>query len=225
MSHASYEQWKESASSEQEKNALRQDSAFTVAKGSGAFPVSPSNNTEHGDIHSALSAISSGILGGHSPLLFNDAINTAQAGLGNRATMAFARQQHQGIHDLAQQGFQDTPRAFPFQAQIQRAFGPKHNINGLTAYSGPAARTANTELDSVAYHKGGQVAFGNTPTLEAAAHEAAHYVQNLDASQLRGGVGEANDVYERHADSVAEAVVKGETAAHLLDQSTPGADN
>ena len=225
MSHASYEQWKESASSEQEKNAPRQDSAFALAKGSGAFPVSPWNKPEQGDVHSALNAISSGIQGGYSPLLFSDAINTAQAGIGNRATMAFAQQQHQDVHTLALQGFQDTPRAFPFQAQIQRAFGPRHNIGGLTAYTGPAARTANAGLDSVAYHKGGQVAFGNTPTLESAAHEAAHYVQNLDASQLQGGVGESNDVYERHADRVAEAVVKGETAADLLDQATPGADN
>ena len=40
-----------------------------------------------------------------------------------------------------------------------------------------------------------------------------------------GGVGEANDVYERHADRIAEAVVKGEPAAPLLDQTIPGADN
>ena len=220
MSHAPYEQLKESASTNQEKNAPLQDSVFTVATGSGAPPAIPSNNPESGDTHSALHAISSGIHGGHSPLLFNDAINTAQAGLGNRATMAFARQQHEDAHALAQQGFQDTPQAFPFRAQIQQAFGPRHDIGGLKAYTGPSARNANAGLDSAAYHKGGQVAFGSTPTLEAAAHEAAHYVQNLDASALKDGVGESNDVYEHHADSVAEAVVNGESAAHLLDQST-----
>ena len=38
-----------------------------------------------------------------------------------------------------------TPQSFPFRAQIQRAFGPNHNIGGLTAYTGPAAQAANTE--------------------------------------------------------------------------------
>ena len=104
----------------------------------------------------------------------------------------------------------------------RKAFGPRHDISGLTAYNGPAARAANTMLDSAAYHKGGRVAFGSTPTLEAAAHEAVHYVQNLDASRLQGGVGEANDDYERQADRVAEAVTRGESAAALLDQATPG---
>ena len=65
---------------------------------------------------------------------------------------------------------------------------------------------------------------GNTPTLENAAHEAAHYVQNIEATRLQGGVGEANDIYERHADRVADAVVSGESAASLLDQAPSNAD-
>ena len=119
---------------------------------------------------------------------------------------------------LLRKAFGICPKNYPYQAQIQQAFGPGHEIDGLTAYTGPAARAANSELGSDAYHKGGQVAFGNTPTLEDAAHEAAHYVQNLAAARLPGGVGEAGDHYERHADRVANAVTRGESAASLLDQ-------
>ena len=150
--------------------------------------------------------------------MFRHAIDNAQASFGNRATLAFAQQQYQGIHALAMQGFSDAPQSYPFKEQIQQAFGPKHKIDGLTAYTGTAARSANAEFGSDAYHKGGRVAFGNTPTLEHAAHEAAHYVQNLGAARLQGGVGKAGDSYERHADRVAGAVTRGESAAFLLDQ-------
>ena len=37
-------------------------------------------------------------------------------------------------------------------------------------------------------------------------------------------MGEANDIYERQADRVADAVVSGETAASLLDQAPSDAD-
>ena len=222
MSHALYEQQVENPSLEQEKNSVQHDSAIPIAMGSGASPASPLIKPDQGDVYSALNAISNGIHGGASPFRFKDAIDASQAGLGNRATLAFTRQQYQEIHGLAQQGFQDTPRAFPFKSQIQQAFGPKYDISSLTAYTGPSARAANAKLDADAYHKGGHVAFGNTPTLEAAAHEAAHYVQNLDATQLQGGVGEADDIYEQQADRVAKAVTTGKSAASLLDQVAPG---
>ena len=222
MSHALYEQQVENPSLEQEKNSVQHDSAIPIAMGSGAGPAPPLIKPDHGDVYSALNAVSNGIHSGDSPFRFKDAIDASQAGIGNRATLAFARQQYQEIHALAQQGFQDTPRAFPFKSQIQQAFGPKHDISNMTAYTGPSARAANAKLDADAYHKGGHVAFGNTPTLEAAAHEAAHYVQNLDATQLQGGVGEADDIYEQQADRVAKAVTTGKSAASLLDQVAPG---
>ena len=214
MSHVPYQQRLDNPSLEQEK----------FAADSGAFPASAPYIPVQNDVFSSLNTISNDIHVGRSPLNFNHAIDTAQAGLGNRATLDFVRQQYQDIHALALQGFQDTPQGFPFKAQIQQAFGPKHDIGGLRAYTGPAARAANTELGSDAYHKGGQVAFSNTPTLENAAHEATHYVQNLDATRLQGGVGEANDVYERHAGRVADAVVSGESAASLLDQAPSDAN-
>ena len=223
MPHTSYEHQAGAPLRETELRPTQHSSVSVNVPGSGANPASSPINPSHGDTCSALNAINSGIHMGHSPLQLKHAIDAAQAGLGNRATLTFARQQYQYVHAQAQQGFRDTPQAFPFQAQIQQAFGPEHDVSGLTAYTGPAARAANVELDSDAYHKGGKVAFGNTPTLQDAAHEAAHYVQDLDATQLKGGVGETNDVYEQHADRVAEAVTKGEPAASLLDQVTSGA--
>ena len=46
-------------------------------------------------------------------------------------------------------------------------------------------------------------------------------MQGVGATQLKGGVGQAGDVYERHADRVAAEVVAGESAEPLLDL-TPG---
>src|SRR6185503_888478 len=56
------------------------------------------------------------------------------------------------------------------------------------------------------------------PDLHTAAHEAAHVVQQRAGVQLKGGVGEAGDPYERHADAVASLVVQGASAESLLDQ-------
>jgi hypothetical protein len=55
------------------------------------------------------------------------------------------------------------------------------------------------------------------PSVHTAAHEAAHVVQQRGGVQLKGGVGETGDAYERHADTVADAVVAGRSAEDLLD--------
>jgi hypothetical protein len=60
------------------------------------------------------------------------------------------------------------------------------------------------------------VAFRWTPDLFTSAHEAAHVVQQRAGVQLRGGIGEVGDPFEQHADAVAERVVRGESAEHLL---------
>jgi hypothetical protein len=43
-------------------------------------------------------------------------------------------------------------------------------------------------------------------------------VQQRGTVQLKGGIGEAGDTYERHADAVADRIVKGVPAGDLLDQ-------
>lgn len=67
-----------------------------------------------------------------------------------------------------------------------------------------------------AYAMGNHVAFGIQPDLHTAAHEAAHVVQQRAGVSLSGGVGQAGDAYERHADAVDDRVVAGESAEALL---------
>jgi len=68
-----------------------------------------------------------------------------------------------------------------------------------------------------AYTVGARVAFNGAPDLHTAAHEAAHVVQQRAGVQLAGGVGRTGDVYERHADAVADRVVAGQSSEALLD--------
>ena len=170
---------------------------------------------DSGDGCAALDSIADGI---GAPLQFSAAIEVAQRQFGNRATLQFVHRQQ--VHQVAQAGLRDAGQPYPFLDEIQQSFG-QHDISGLEGHTGEAARAANSELGSTAYHKGGHVAFGGEPTLADAAHEAAHYVQGVGATQLKGGVGQAGDVYERHADRVAAEVVAGESAEPLLDL-TPG---
>ncbi len=50
-------------------------------------------------------------------------------------------------------------------------------------------------------------------------HEAAHVVQQRRGVSLPGGVGQEHDPHEQHADTVADTVVAGRSAAALLDES------
>ncbi|HZJ68368.1 MAG TPA: hypothetical protein VFD36_32930, partial [Kofleriaceae bacterium] len=73
------------------------------------------------------------------------------------------------------------------------------------------------------YATGSTVAFASpSPSLHTAAHEAAHVVQQRGGVQLAGGVGQAGDAYERHADAVADRVVAGASAEDLLDPFAAG---
>jgi hypothetical protein len=92
----------------------------------------------------------------------------------------------------------------------------------VVAHTGSAAQAANQAIGAEAYATGNHVAFGATPSLHTAAHEAAHVVQQRAGVHLKGGVGEAGDPYERHADAVADRVVAGQSATDLLDQASGG---
>lgn len=72
---------------------------------------------------------------------------------------------------------------------------------------------------------GDRVAFAKSPSLFTAAHEAAHVVQQRAGVALKKH-GTPGDVYERHADLVANEVVAGRSAERLLDQPpAPGAEH
>ena len=120
------------------------------------------------------------------------------------------------VHAIAARGVAAGGDALPFLSEIQRAFG-HHDVSGVRAHVGGEAEAAAHELGARAYASGDAVAFASTPDLHLAEHEAAHLVQQRGGVRLSDGIGRAGDDYERHADSVADAVVRGESAEALLD--------
>lgn len=76
-------------------------------------------------------------------------------------------------------------------------------------------------MGAQAFATGNHVAFAGAPDLHTAAHEAAHVVQQRVGVSLKGGVGAEGDVYEQHADAVADRVVAGGSAEVLLDRFAP----
>jgi hypothetical protein len=122
---------------------------------------------------------------------------------------------------IARQGTEGAGTALPYRDRIQSLFG-RHDLSGVTAHEGPAASQAAQALGARAYAHGTAVAFASSPDLHTAAHEAAHVVQQRNGVQLKGGIDQPGDDYERHADAVADAVVAGRSAEPLLDRFAGG---
>lgn len=126
------------------------------------------------------------------------------------------------VHAAAAAGIGGPAGALPFTDVIQRSFGA-HDISAIQAHVGGPATAASAAMGAEAYATGNHVAFARAPDLHTAAHEAAHVVQQRAGVQLQGGVGEVGDVYEQQADAVADTVVRGESAEHLLGAADVGA--
>jgi hypothetical protein len=128
--------------------------------------------------------------------------------------------------ELARAGFQGGGGQLPFMARIQASFG-SHDIRGVRSFTGPSATAASRALSARAYASGDNVVFAEAaPDLRTAAHEAAHVVQQRAGVDLPGGLGEVGDRHERHADAVADMVVRGESVQRSLDAyftARPGA--
>ncbi len=157
--------------------------------------------TEH-DLAAAL-----GFLGGPAASIEESLVQMqadAVTGLGDDAIRAHAAA-----------GVADGGTTLPHLGAIQRAFGP-HDVTGVRAHVGGAASDAAHAIGAHAYATGTDVAFAHQPDLFLAAHEAAHVVQQRRGVQLSSAVGHSGDRYERHADDVAAAVVRGDSAADLL---------
>jgi uncharacterized protein (TIGR02594 family) len=123
------------------------------------------------------------------------------------------------VHALAAQGVQGGGGGMPHGDRIQQAFG-QHDVSSVQAHTGSDAAGA---MGAEAYATGNHVAFRDaSPSLHTAAHEAAHVVQQRAGVALQGGVGQVGDSYEQHADAVADRVVRGESAASLLDSMAGG---
>ncbi|GAB4569891.1 MAG: hypothetical protein Tsb0020_24300 [Haliangiales bacterium] len=123
------------------------------------------------------------------------------------------------VHESAAAGVSGSGSALPHLDRIQQAFGPSHDVSQVKAHVGGAAAQASEAIGAEAYATGNDVAFRSTPDLHTAAHEAAHVVQQRQGVSLQGGVGQAGDSYEKHADAVADAVVAGRSAESLLSPS------
>jgi len=128
-----------------------------------------------------------------------------------------------GVHQAAAAGVAGSGSALPHADRIQESFGPAHDVSGVRAHVGGAAGMAAEQIGARAYATGDQVAFRDAPDLHTAAHEAAHVVQQRGGVQLKGGVGVEGDPHERHADAVADRVVRGESAGDLLTAYGGGA--
>lgn len=119
--------------------------------------------------------------------------------------------------EIAARGVVGAGAPLPHLARIQASFG-HHDVSTVQAHQGPAATGSARELGAEAYAIGDSVAFSRSPDLHMAAHEAAHVVQQRGGVQLKGGIDQPGDDYERHADAVADVVVAGRSAAPLLDE-------
>jgi hypothetical protein len=126
-----------------------------------------------------------------------------------------------GVQAAATHGVSGPAERLPYLDSIQHAFG-HHDVGGVAAHTDAAAAAGSRAMGAAAFASGHHVAFAGAPDLHTAAHEAAHVVQQRGGVQLAGGVGQAGDPYERHADAVADAVVAGRPAEALLDAG-PGA--
>lgn len=125
------------------------------------------------------------------------------------------------VHAAASRGVATASSPLPHADTIQRAFG-HHDISSIRGHTGADAAESARAMGAQAYATGDHVVLGGTSDLHTVAHEAAHVVQQRGGVQLKGGVGEAEDAHERHADEVADAVVAGRSAEGLLDRMAPG---
>ena len=117
--------------------------------------------------------------------------------------------------DKAAAGMRGRKEGLPYKDQIQKSFG-SHKLGEVEVYQDDGAKKAAQEIGAKAYAMGNKIAFGGSPDLHTAAHEAAHVIQQR--AGIKGG-----GKWEAHADKVADAVVAGEDAQPLLDEVNGGA--
>jgi hypothetical protein len=137
------------------------------------------------------------------------------------ASSGVGRKDDAGVRSIAAAGVTGAGAELPHLDTIQRSFG-RHDVGDVTAHVGGPAASAAVQLEAIAYATGTHVAFAEQPSVELAAHEAAHVVQQRGGVQFRGAKGETGDRYERHADEVASLVVQGKSAEALLDSVAGG---
>jgi hypothetical protein len=137
---------------------------------------------------------------------------------------AFSRAQSEHAHQTAQEGTSGHAGPLPHLDAIQRSFGRGRDLSAVQAHIGGPAAEATRDLGAEAYTSGEHVVFCSAPSLQTAAHEAAHVVQQRAGVRLVDSRGEAGDPYEQHADEVARQVVAGRSAEGILGRVIGGGD-
>ena len=178
---------------------------------------------------STLHYVADGIMNGALPIQFTDAINAGNSAMGNRAFQQFIgglyqQRRHMDTHGIAAKGIQGLGRPLTHLNTIQKAFG-HHDVSAMREHTGPEAKNSLEILGAKGFSSNGHMAFVGNPDLYTQVHEAAHGVQQAGSGgglQLKGGIGEAGDQYEQHADAVAEKVSRGESVESLLDEVADG---
>ena len=126
------------------------------------------------------------------------------------------------IHNAAEKGISGSSGSLPHASTIQKSFGG-YDISNVQAHTDPVAHASATAMDAQAYATGNHIAFATGgANLHTAAHEATHVIQQQAGVSFSGGVGKAGDVYEKHADDVADLVVQGKSAEGLLGEMAGG---
>ncbi|HEY4239518.1 MAG TPA: DUF4157 domain-containing protein [Kofleriaceae bacterium] len=121
------------------------------------------------------------------------------------------------MQTAAMRGVAHAAQPLPHLDRIQQAFG-EHDVGHVSSIVGGEGADAANQMGARAYTAGDKIAFREQPDLRLAAHEAAHVVQQRGDIQLKDGVGRPGDAYEQHADAIADAVVAGNSAEHLLGE-------
>ncbi|HEX5062219.1 MAG TPA: DUF4157 domain-containing protein, partial [Kofleriaceae bacterium] len=100
-------------------------------------------------------------------------------GTAQRSASDRAFGEDQRTHQLAEQGVSGNGQQLPHADRIAQSFGGAHadTVHGIQAHVGGPAAQATGALGAQAYAHGNAVAFGASPDLHTAAHEAAHVVQ------------------------------------------------
>ena len=177
----------------------------------------------------ALQKILHGIDKGISPVNYADAVSDANGGLGNRTFMQYVEGLEQDLRPtdarrVAADALRGSGRRLTHLNTIQEAFG-HHDVSAMREFTGCAARKALATFGAEGFTSNGRMAVSATPDLFTQAHEAAHGVQQAapgSGLELKRGIAAAGDKYERHADAVAEKVIRGQSAQKLLDDMAGG---
>jgi Domain of unknown function (DUF4157) len=117
---------------------------------------------------------------------------------------------------VAQDGFQGTPKSVPHRELMERTFGV--DFSSVEAFTGDAANAANAAFGAAAYADGNRVAFGSeNPDPSLVAHELTHVLQQSDGRDKDAGASGIARSGEAQAEAVEGAVKAGKPAAAALD--------